>query len=228
MGNEIGKTGTIKARNHRGFKGEPPPAGGSKNMKMKGRMAEDNNSPSTSPKKKTVKEKDKIIRKKEKIAIVAKNKNNTNEELKVMELIQEKNKNKIDYDLIYESIGKHFFMQKLNDQARNEIIVNMSLYKINAGTILFTQGSIGNFWYIVHEGNLEFYVDEQLKKSLKVGDSFGEVALMNNVPRNGTVKAVTDCELWALKKEVFYKIRDFLFALNFKENMEFLKTIDQV
>ena len=226
MGNEIGKTGTIKARNHRGFKGEPPPAGGSKNMKMKGRMAEDNNSPSTSPKKKTVKEKDKIIRKKEKIAIVAKNKNNTNEELKVMELIQEKNKNKIDYDLIYESIGKHFFMQKLNDQARNEIIVNMSLYKINAGTILFTQGSIGNFWYIVHEGNLEFYVDEQLKKSLKVGDSFGEVALMNNVPRNGTVKAVTDCELWALKKEVFYKIRDFLFALNFKENMEFLKTID--
>jgi cGMP-dependent protein kinase len=49
---------------------------------------------------------------------------------------------------------------------------------------------------------------------------------MNNVPRNGTVKAVTDCELWALKKEVFYKIRDFLFSLNFKQNMEFLKTID--
>ena len=117
-------------------------------------------------------------------------------------------------------------MQKLNDQARNEIIVNMSLYKITAGTTLFVQGAMGNFWYIVHEGNLEFFVDNVLTKNLKIGDSFGEVALMNNVPRNGTVKAVTDCQLWALKKEVFYKIRDFLFAYTFKENMEFLKSID--
>ena len=196
--------------------------GGTKNAKMnKYKTIEDNLSKSISPKKKP-KEREKI-RKKEKIAIVAKNKN---EELKVMELIQEKNPKKIDHDLIYDSIGKHFFMQTLNDQARNEIIVNMSLYKITAGSTLYTQGSVGNFWYIVHEGNLEFYVDDKLTKNLKIGDSFGEVALMNNVPRNGTVKAVTDCELWALKKEVFYKIRDFLFAYNFKENMEFLQTID--
>ena len=112
-------------------------------------------------------------------------------------------------------------MQTLNNQARNEIIVNMSLYKIKAGTTLYNQGSIGYFWYIVHEGCLEFYVDDKLTKNIRVGDSFGEVALMNNVPRNGTVKALTDCELWALKKEVFYKICDFLFSLNFKENISF-------
>ena len=108
MGGEIGKSETINARNHRGVKGAPPPAGGTR-TKMKGRtkIVEDNLPPNTSPKKKG-KEKEKLIRKKEKIAIVAKNKNNTNEELKVMELIQEKNPKKIDYDLIYESIGKHF------------------------------------------------------------------------------------------------------------------------
>ena len=117
-----------------------------------------------------------------------------------MELIQETNQKKIDHDLIYDSIGKHFFMQTLNDQTRNEIIVNMLLYKINAGTTLFVQGSVGYFWYIVHEGNLEFYVDDKLIKYITVGDSFGEVPLMNNVPQNGTVKAVTDCQLWALKK----------------------------
>ena len=176
-------------------------------------------------KKKTNKEKS--VRKKEKIVILAKNKkNNINEEIKVLELIQEKNPKKIDHDLIYESIGKHFFMQTLNDQARNEIIVNMSLYKIGAGQTLFVQGSVGYFWYIVHEGNLEFIVDDKVTKNLEKGDSFGEVALMHNVPRNGTVKAVTDCELWALRKEVFYKIRDFLFAYNYKENMEFLRSID--
>jgi len=223
MGGELNKSEPINGRG-RGVNGTTLPAGGTKvGRNNKNKLVDDYRQ--TSPKKKNNKEK--IVRKKEKIAIVAKNKNSiTNEELKVLELIQEKNPKKIDHDLIYDSIGKHFFMQTLNDQARNEIIINMSLYKIKAGTTLYNQGSVGNFWYIVHEGSLEFYVDDKLTKNIEVGDSFGEVALMNNVPRDGTVKALTDCQLWALKKEVFYKIRDFLFALNFKENMEFLKTID--
>ena len=223
MGGEINKGETINSRS-RGVKGAAPPAGVTKLGKSanKTKLIEE----TSTAKKRPNKDKEKIVRKKEKIAIVAKNKNNINEELKVIDLIQEKNPKKIDYDLIYNSIGKHFFMQTLNDQARNEIIINMSLYKINAGTTLYYQGSVGNFWYIVHEGKLEFYIDEKLTKNFDVGDSFGEVALMNNVPRNGTVKAVTDCQLWALKKEVFCKIRDFLFAYNFKENMEFLKSID--
>ena len=223
MGGELNKGETINSRS-RGVKEAAPPAGVTKLGKSanKTKTIEE----TSTAKKRPNKDKEKIVRKKEKIAIVAKNKNNINEELKVIELIQEKNPKKIDYDLIYNSIGKHFFMQTLNDQARNEIIINMSLYKINAGTTLFYQGSVGNFWYIVHEGKLEFYVDEKLTKNFEVGDSFGEVALINNVPRNGTVKAITDCQLWALKKEVFCKIRDFLFAYNFKENMEFLKSID--
>ena len=221
MGGELNKGETINSRS-RGVKEAAPPAGVTKLGKSanKTKTIEETSTAKKRPNK------DKVVRKKEKIAIVAKNKNNINEELKVIELIQEKNPKKIDYDLIYNSIGKHFFMQTLNDQARNEIIINMSLYKINAGTTLFYQGSVGNFWYIVHEGKLEFYVDEKLTKNFEVGDSFGEVALINNVPRNGTVKAITDCQLWALKKEVFCKIRDFLFAYNFKENMEFLKSID--
>ena len=221
MGGELNKGETINSRS-RGVKEAAPPAGVTKLGKSanKTKTIEETSTAKKRPNK------DKVVRKKEKIAIVAKNKNNINEELKVIELIQEKNPKKIDYDLIYNSIGKHFFMQTLNDQARNEIIINMSLYKINAGTTLFYQGSVGNFWYIVHEGKLEFYVDEKLTKNFEVGDSFGEVALINNVPRNGTVKAITDCQLWALKKEVFCKIRDFLFAYNFKGNMEFLKSID--
>ena len=224
MGGELNKSETGNARG----KGAAPPAGGTKiaSNKSRTRIVDDNHMV-TSPKRKKFLKENNIVRKKEKIAIVAKNKTSAiNEELKVLELIQEKNPKKIDHDLIYDSIGKHFFMQTLNDQARNEIIVNMSLYKINAKTTLYNQGSMGYFWYIVHKGDLEFYVDDKLRRKIGVGDSFGEVALVNNVPRNGTVKTITDCELWALKKEVFYKIRDFLFALNFKENMNFLKTTD--
>ena len=168
----------------------------------------------------------KAKRKKEKIQIVAKNKKISNQEKKALELIHKNNKNKEDYEMIYNIIGKHFFMQTLNDQARNEIIITMSLCKVKEGTTLFTEGSIGNFWYIIHDGKFSLSIDNILKKELKRGDSFGEYALMNNSPRSATVKAITDCEVWVMKREVFRKILDYLFTLNYDENMQFLDSIN--
>ena len=69
-------------------------------------------------------------RKKEKVSVVAKDKKSTNHEKKNLELIHKNNPNKEDYDLIYNIIDKHFFMQTLNQQARNEIIITMSLCKV--------------------------------------------------------------------------------------------------
>ena len=68
-----------------------------------------------------------------------------NNELKVMELIQDKNPKKMDYNLIYNCIEKHSFLQSLKSHERNEIIVNMSLYRVKPYKTLYCQGSIGNF-----------------------------------------------------------------------------------
>ena len=103
-------------------------------------------------------------RKNQKISLVAKNKI---KEKEVLELIQNKNKQKKDYQLLYESLEKHFFMKNLGEQARNEIITNMSLYKLSSGTCLYSQGSIGYFWYIVSEGKLNYIVDDKQKNYLK-------------------------------------------------------------
>lgn len=165
-------------------------------------------------------------RKHEKIAIIAKNKKHQNQEKKVLELIHNNNPNKEDEELIYNIIDNHFFLQTLNDQARNEIIVTMSLCKIKEGQTLFTQGSVGNYWYIVHEGVLEVYVDGVLRETYKRGDSFGEHTLMNDAPRFGTVKTVTECQVWVLKKEVFKKILEYLSKLNYDENSKFLETVN--
>ena len=165
-------------------------------------------------------------RKKEKIQIVAKNKKIQNEEKKNLEIIHKNNPNKEDYDLIYGIIDKHFFMQTLNQQARNEIIITMSLCKVKKNTVLFTQGSLGNYWYIIHEGKLEKIFDNVKKVELNKGESFGELALIYDSPRDCTVNAITDCELWVLKREVFRKILDYLFTLNYDENRKFLDAIN--
>ena len=167
----------------------------------------------------------KMKRKKEKIAIIAKNKASSNHEKKNLQVIHKGNSNKEDYELIYNIIDKHLIMQTLNEQARNEIIVTMSLCKVKEGVTLFTEGQIGNYWYIVHEGKLEMYMNGKLKKEMNRGDSFGEFALINNAPRITTVKTVSECELWVMKREVFRKIIDFIFQLNYNENKKFLDSI---
>ena len=165
-------------------------------------------------------------KKKDKIAIVSKDKDDKNQEKKVLELIHEKNAEKEDYDIIYDIISKHFFLQTLNHQAKNEIIISMSLYSLKGGITLFEQGSSANYWYIVQSGELKRTMDDKCVGTIKAGESFGEHALMNNSPRSTTVSSVTDCRLWALKKQVFRKILEFIFTSNFEQNMKFLDGIN--
>ena len=165
-------------------------------------------------------------KKKEKVSIFSKDKEDKNQEKKVLELIHEKNAEKEDYDLIYDIISKHFFLQTLNNQAKNEIIISMSLYSLKEGKTLYTQGSSGNFWYIVHSGQLNKFMDDKLIRTINPGDSFGEHALMNNSPRSNTVVSVTECKLWVLKRQVFRKILEFIFTSNYEQNMKFLNGIN--
>ena len=169
---------------------------------------------------------DKLKKKKEKISVVSREKEEKNQEKKVLELIHEKNAGKEDYDLIYNIISKHFFLQTLNDQAKNEIIISMSLYFLKSGQTLYKQGSIGNFWYIVHSGQLNCFMDDKLVSTIKEGESFGEHALMNNSPRNNTIVSTSDCKLWVLKRSVFRKILEFIFTLNYEQNKKFLEGIN--
>ena len=120
-----------------------------------------------------------------------------NKELKMMELIQDKNPKKTDFNLINDCIGKHHFMQSLKTNERNEIIVNMSLYKVKPYTTLYSQGSPGNFWYIIQKGQVDYFVDGTKKKTFSSGECFGEFALMNDCPLEGTVKTTTAHEFFA-------------------------------
>ena len=166
-------------------------------------------------------------KKKEKLQVVAKDKEKkVNYEKKVLELIHERNPEKEDYDIIYDIISKHFFLQTLTHQAKEEIIASMSLYKVSKGVTLYTQGLPGNFWYIVQSGELSVHMNDKQVGTLTTGQSFGERALMDGTLRSNTIIAETDCKLWALKRTVFRKIIEFIFTSNNEENMKFLDQVN--
>jgi MFS family permease len=71
-----------------------------------------------------------------------------------------------------------------------------------AGEVVIRAGDTGDRFYIVADGELEI-VGERLHRTAIAGDHFGEIALLQDVPRTATVRAVADSRLYALERGDF-------------------------
>jgi CRP-like cAMP-binding protein len=65
------------------------------------------------------------------------------------------------------------------------------------------QGDHGERFYIVESGAVDVTVDGRPRPALGPGDSFGEIALMRDLPRTASVMAATDVRLWSLDRDTF-------------------------
>ncbi len=101
----------------------------------------------------------------------------------------------------------------------------MSLYIIGSNILLFEQESNGNYFYIVKEGELSLIINKNQVKTFKSGDSFGELALLHNAPRSGTVKTNTEVKVWAMERKSFRKIIDHINTINHQENKNYIASI---
>lgn len=73
-----------------------------------------------------------------------------------------------------------------------------------AGEAIFNQGESGELMYGILEGEVQFSLNGHQAESLKVGDVFGEGAIVNfDHKRRSTATAKTDCTLVSLDRERF-------------------------
>ena len=75
--------------------------------------------------------------------------------------------------------------------------------RVATGEEIVRQGEPGDRFYLVKEGELDVFVDGKPAQPLGPGDSFGEIALLRDVPRTATVKARSDAVLYALERQDF-------------------------
>ncbi|XP_014252391.1 cAMP-dependent protein kinase type II regulatory subunit-like [Cimex lectularius] len=131
---------------------------------------------------------------------------------------------------LIEQMKKVMLFRTLDDQQFSESIDAMFEKEVSAGEEVIKQGDDGDFFYVVEDGTFEASIKDKLgnKKIIKTynnSGSFGELALLYNMPRSATITAITDGVLWAMKRQTFRRI---VVSNSFKRRKFYEKLIDQV
>lgn len=74
-------------------------------------------------------------------------------------------------------------------------------------------------------GALEVIVNGKVKRELKQGDGFGELALLYNAPRSASVKAIEKCQLWGIDRNTFRKAVEEMITKEYEENRKFMEVV---
>ncbi len=89
------------------------------------------------------------------------------------------------------------------------IFMRMQRMDYRAGEVVIKQGDVGDYFYVVVKGTCVVTRETPLNKEgiklaeLKMGDTFGEEALISEARRNATVTMTTDGYLMRLGKDDF-------------------------
>ncbi|CAF0722610.1 unnamed protein product [Adineta steineri] len=104
------------------------------------------------------------------------------------------------------AIQTNLLFSHLDDNEKSDIFDAMQPFNYKADDTIIQQGEEGDFFYIIDLGEVEVYVNNKCVTAISDGGSFGELALIYGTPRAATIKAKTDCKLWAIDRKTYRRI----------------------
>ncbi|EMP40154.1 cAMP-dependent protein kinase type I-alpha regulatory subunit [Chelonia mydas] len=119
------------------------------------------------------------------------------------------------------AIEKNVLFAHLDDNERSDIFDAMFPVTYIAGETVIQQGDEGDNFYVVDQGEMDVYVNNEWATNVGEGGSFGELALIYGTPRAATVKAKTNVKLWeSLDKWERLTVADALEPVQFEDGQK--------
>ncbi|XP_046673107.1 cGMP-dependent protein kinase, isozyme 2 forms cD4/T1/T3A/T3B isoform X2 [Homalodisca vitripennis] len=147
----------------------------------------------------------------------------------IQELSQQKfntfPKNDRSRELIKAAILDNDFMKNLEMTQIREIVDCMYPVEYAAGSLIIKEGDVGSIVYVMEEGRVEVSRESKYLSTLAPGKVFGELAILYNCKRTATIKAASDCKLWAIERQCFQTIMMRTGLIRQAEYTDFLKSV---
>ncbi len=74
---------------------------------------------------------------------------------------------------------------------------------VEAGQVVVSRGEVGRHFYAIATGKAAVDLEDGTTRELGPGEFFGEIALLRDVPRTATVRALEPLRIYAVEREEF-------------------------
>jgi len=101
---------------------------------------------------------------------------------------------------------KNILFSHLDKEEKKCIFDAMFPVEKNQGETIIEQGEEGDNFYVIENGEVDVYVNNDYMLSIKEGGSFRELALIYGTPRAATITAKTNVKLWAIDRITYRQI----------------------
>jgi CRP-like cAMP-binding protein/predicted MFS family arabinose efflux permease len=98
-------------------------------------------------------------------------------------------------------------MATIDAEALDELADTARVLAAADGALIVSEGDYGDTYFVILDGAAEVYDGESVISELRAGDGFGELAILRDVPRAATVRALGDTTLLAVDREAFQRAR---------------------
>ena len=136
---------------------------------------------------------------------------------------------------IRKTLSNHFVFRNITSEVLDSIINQIFYCTFNKDDIIYKEGDIGNFFYIIFKGKIEATSEKNnIIKYYGEWDCFGELSLINQQKREENIKCLEDVELFSIDgiafRDTVKRINEEIFKdkFNFINNVFIFKYLDSI
>ena len=92
---------------------------------------------------------------------------------------------------------------QLSEPVLERLAASATAVSVTPDQVVVSRGEAGNHFYVIATGRAVVELDHGTTRELGPGDFFGEIALLRDVPRTATVRALDPLQLYAVGRDEF-------------------------